>query len=143
MKLFQPQLQLARETYMDEPDAFFLHVVTFCSNTSFRADGHSVNDSLLNEGKLEVEVKIYQDPDLPDMNYLTPIVHTIKLGHIAFPEDEGVIDVRVIGDVQVAPSTVTRSGTKPGTKTKTGGKGTVSTTSADDKSRPIDDDHLS
>ncbi|MEZ4941913.1 MAG: hypothetical protein R3D58_13625 [Saprospiraceae bacterium] len=137
MKFFHPQIQLARETVFDEPDAYYLHVVTFCPNTSFRADGFSVSEAHLAEGRLEVAVKLRKDPGLPEMNYITPIVHTIALGSIAFPNEEGDIEVQVEVEGAVGSGSGTRSDTEP---TKTGGKGTVSTTTADDKSRPILDD---
>lgn len=82
-----------------------------------------------------------QDTALPDFNYITPVVHTIALGSIAFPGGEGEIEVAVLGTVMEESAAGTRDG-NPTLKTKTGGQGTVSTVSADNKTRPIDPDQL-
>lgn len=144
MKFFHPQVQLACETHLDEPTAYYLHVVTFCPRTNFRADGFLINDSdLLTEGIYTVEVNLRQDPALPDFDYITPVVHTLALGSIPFPMGEGLIEVQVKGAVFDAPASGARANTKPpSTKTKTGGKGAVSTVDADNKSRPMGSDNL-
>ncbi len=140
MKFFHPQIQLARETVLDEPDAFYLHIVTFCPRTCFRADGYEVDDSELSGGKYKVQIKLRQDPALPDFGYITPVVHTIALGSIAFPGGEGEIEVQVQGAVMESGGSGTRGDTNP--PTKTGGTGTVGTTGADSTSKPIDPDSL-
>ena len=75
------------------------------------------------------------------MEYITPLVHTLDLGTIAFPGGEGEIKVTLVGEV-VASRGATRD-TNPTTTTKTGGTGTVSTTDSDDKTRPISENSLS
>lgn len=143
MKFFHPQIQLARETVFDEPDAFYLHIVTFCPRTCFRADGYSTEAGELANGLYKVSIKLLQDMALPDFGYITPVVHTIALGSIDFPGGEGEIEVQVLGAVLEEGSSSTRGATNPPkSTTKTGGKGTVSTTSAEDKSRPIDPNSL-
>lgn len=142
MKFFHPQIQLARETVLDEPDAFYLHIVTFCPRTCFRADGYSTDAGELSNGLYKVSINLLQDPALPDFNYITPVVHTIALGSIDFPGGEGEIEVLVLGAVLEEGGGSVRSANPPKSTTKTGGKGTVSTTSAEDKSRPIDPGRL-
>lgn len=142
MKFYHPQLQLTRETLIGQPDAYYLHVVTFCPRTSYRADGvefpgFGPNNETLEEGVYKVNVKICQDAALPDLEYITPVVHTISLGSVAFPEGEGWFEVQVIGNQFATSSYGTRDG-----EPKTGGVGTVGTTSSDDKSRPIDPDRF-
>lgn len=138
MKFFHPQLQLTRETALDAPDAYYLHVVTFCPRTSFRADGYETPGFHPdNESVYKVKVKLLQDAALPDMEYITPVVHTIALGSVAFPEGEGWFEVQVTGTV-LGTSNTQRDGDPP----KTGGTGTVGSTTADDKSRPIDSERL-
>ncbi len=142
MKFFKPQVQLARETIFDEPDAYYLHVVTFCPRTSFRADGYTTDSSELANGLYKVVINLQQDPALPDFEYITPVVHTLSLGNIAFPGGEGWIEVQVIGAVIEENARNTRDTNPPTTTTKTGGTGTVSTADADNKSRPILTDQL-
>ena len=143
MKFFQPQIQLAREAVLDEPDAYFLHVITFCPRTCFRADGHETDGSELANGLYKVILYLCQDPSLPDYNYITPIVHTLALGSIDFPGGEGNIEVQVRGVVLEDDGSGMRGGAKPpATPTNTGGRGTVGTTGADSISKPIDPDSL-
>lgn len=141
MKFFHPQIQLVRELILDAPDVFFLHIVTFCPRTCFRANGHSTDAGQLANGLYKVSINLIQDTALPDFDYITPVVHTIALGSIAFPSGEGEIEVTVLGTV-IEDSAASERSTDPKTKTKTGGAGTVSTISADKKTRPIDPDKL-
>lgn len=144
MKFFQPQVQLVRESVFDAPDAFYLHVVTFCPRSCFRADGYTPDASELANGLYKVTINLRQDPALPDFAYITPVVHTLALGSLDFPGGEGEIEIQVLGAVmETAATGGTRGDTNPPTTTtKTGGTGTVSTTNADDKSRPIVEDSL-
>ena len=148
MKFFHPQIQLARQTVLDEPDAFYLHIVTFCPRTCFRADGYTTpgfgpNHETQAQGLYKVVINLLQDPALPDFGYITPVVHTIALGSIAFPGGEGEIEVQVQGAVVESGGSGTRGDTNPPTTTtKTGGTGTVGTTGADSTSKPIDPDSL-
>jgi Tetratricopeptide repeat len=119
MRFFHPQIQLARESVPNKPDAFYLHVVTYCPRTCFRAFGHFVDDSELDKGKYKVKVRLLEDPEMPNLMYITPVAHTIPLGSIDFPGGEGEVDVEVIGQVPDPSGVRTRSG-GPAQKTKTG-----------------------
>ncbi len=138
MKFFQPYIQLAREPMLDEPDAYFLHVVTLCPRSSFRANGFEADDSKLSEGKYIVRVKLLQDPQLPDYPYITPVAHTLALGSIAFPAGEGIVEVTVVGDIIAAASSATRDAEPP----KTGGTSSTGTTGSDTPTKPVDPDSL-
>jgi hypothetical protein len=140
MKFFKPQVQLARQSILDAPDAYFLHIVTFCPRTCFRADGYSVSSANLAQGIYNVQINLLQDASLPDFGYITPVVHTLNLGSIAFPGGEGLIEVQVQGVMHSEPG-IDRDPTTPPT-TKTGGTGTVSTSDADSNPRPIPNDFL-
>ncbi len=142
MKFFHPQVQLAREIVFDEPDAYYLHIVTFCPRSNFRADGHEVDDSELANARYRVRIKLRQDPALPDFEYITPVVHTLALGSIDFPGGEGEIEVSVVGNVLIGASAMSRSAEPVPTTTKTGGTSTVGTTGSDGKTKPIDSDSL-
>ena len=138
MKFYQPQIQLAREHVLDMPDAFYIHVITFCRYTNFRANGFTTDASDLANGNYSVNIYLLQDSTIPEFDYITPVVHTIALGSIAFPGGEGWIKVQVLGDVPSDPGA--RDTNPPAAETKTGGAGTVSTTCSDDKSRGGDTD---
>lgn len=133
MKLFSPQLQLYRTQEVGQPDDYFVHVITFCPQTNYRADGHLIDASRLSENLLQVTIKVRQDNTLPDLDCLTPVTHTLALGAIAFPGGEGWVRIKVEGTTLDA---------RPGDPPKSGGVKTVSSVDADNKSRPLDTHQL-
>jgi hypothetical protein len=141
MKFYNPVIQLGKETG-ELADKYFLLVVTFCSRSNFQADGFSVNDEELPNGLLKVTVNLKQVAQLPNFEFITPIVHHIDLREVAFPFADCTIAVTVSGTVFQEPTSHSRAADAPPTTVKTGGTGTVSTTQADDKIRPADDPTL-
>lgn len=147
MKFFHPQIQVAREIVIDEPDAFFLHVITFCNLTNYCSDGYETpgfgpGNETRAEGLYKVNLKLCQQEALPDFPYITPVVHTIALGSIDFPGGEGEIEVTVLGSVLEGGGTAARSSDPPRSTIKTGGTGTVGTTGADNFSKPVNPNKL-
>ena len=140
MKFYNPVIQLGKETG-ELADKYFLHVVTFCSRSNFQANGFSISDEKLADGLLKVTVKLKQAAQIPNFEFITPVVHSIDLGAVAFPFEDSTVEVTVIGDVLQEPTSNARSTDAP-TTTKTGGTGTVSTTTASTRERPGDDPTL-
>ena len=142
MTFFHPTLHLSREIILDAPDAYYLHIITFCPRSRFRANGHEIvgfHAENTIENSYKIKVKLLEDAALPDLDVLTPVVHTLDLGSVAFPEGEGWFEVQVTGETldTSGGSVLNRAG-----EPKTGGTGAVKTTTASDKSRPIDDSRL-
>lgn len=130
MKLFKPQVQIARRTIVGAPNEYFLHAVTFCNKSNYRAAGFQLDTHLVeDEGILTVSLNIAQDISIPEFNYLTPVVHTIDLGPLAFPDDDGIITVE----------SVMRTGTRSAdtAEEEKKNKSTVSATEADEAGRPV------
>ena len=142
MKFFHPVIQLGKESG-ELADKYFLHVVTFCPRSNFQADGFSINNENLADGLLKVTVKLKQGAALPNFEFITPVVHSIDLGAIAFPFEDNTVEVTVVGDVLQEPTSNKRATDAPKT-TKTGGTGTVSTTQTTISSgvKPADSDNL-
>lgn len=92
MKLFKPQVQLTKITEASVPDDYYIHVVTFTDWTNYREDGYTIGE-MEEDGTLPVTVKAIQDENIIDLNYLTPVVHTIKLGAVEFPTGGGIVKV--------------------------------------------------
>lgn len=135
MKFYKPQVQLVRRSIMDEPDQYFLHAVTFCPRTSFRADGHApVAEAIAENGVLPVDLYIQQDAALPDFEYITPVVHTVELGSLPFEEEDGVIAVNVFVKKNDQVLERTAPPTDPDDPDATS---TVSPTEADEDDRPM------
>lgn len=132
MKLFKPQLQLARES-VEQPDEsfryhYYLHVVTFTDYTNYRAEDYDVDTSALEtEGVINVKVYVYPDPDIPNFKYLTPVVHTIDLGLPGESEMEFVVNVDVINGLP-------DRGDPPGENSS--GSSQTGSTGADEDGRP-------
>lgn len=130
MKLFKPQLQLARESEEQSDgsfrDHYYLHVVTFTDRTNYRADDCVVDDTALaSEGKIKIKAYMYQDLDIPDFNYLTPVVHTLDLGMPVEVGTEFIVEVTArLG------MTERNGGSGSGGSTQTGSSG------ADEDGRP-------
>lgn len=130
MKLFKPQLQLARESE-EQPDGsfryhYYLHVVTFTDRTNFRAEDFVVNMSALEtEGIVNIRAYVYPDPEIPDFHYLTPLVHTIDLGAPVEMGVEFVVNVDIINGLPERNGSGSNSGSS---QTGTGG--------ADETGRP-------
>lgn len=126
MELYTPYVHLARRRNLGDPDKFFLHVVTYCPLINYRFDGYyPLPDKTDEDGVFNIGLKIKQDKDLPNCPGLNPIVHT--LGWIQLPFKKGVIKVNVFID-ELAQSKSIDS---------TKATSTVSTTDADEDSRPI------
>ncbi|MBK9492733.1 MAG: hypothetical protein IPO07_31135 [Haliscomenobacter sp.] len=69
MKFFHPVIQLGKESG-ELADKYFLHVVTFCPRSNFQADGFSIKNEKLAEGRLKVTVKLKQRLNFPILNSL-------------------------------------------------------------------------
>ena len=120
MKLYQPQVQLAKRVHIDGPNEYWLHSVIFCDQTRYIAAGHAPVPTEPDANRvLPVTLFIAQDLERPDLNFLTPVVHSIYLGRF---------DLDIL--VQVTAKEVSRG-------TSNGGSTTVSSTSASEKDKPI------
>lgn len=133
MKLFEPQIKLIKEALWKAPDNFYLHAVTYCDHIHFLANGHDPIPTELDEnGVWQIGLHILHDHQLPEFRCVTPVVHTIPLG--PFPGGEG-------GDIEVSlfiDSGLRARGEEEKPKTPVV-KTTVSTTDANEASRPIED----
>lgn len=145
MKFFDPQLQLGKQAISELGDLYFLHVVTFCPRTNFKNNDFVIDETQRNEGIIKVTVKLIQDPNVPDFEFITPIVHNVNIGEISLPSEQVRIDVTVEGEVfkkEIISSSRDLDSSSPPKKTttKTGGQGSVSGTqaTADSGVRPIE-----
>lgn len=136
MKLFKPQLQLAKESEMQDDgsfrDHYYLHVVTFTDKTNYRAEDYQIDDhNLASKGVINVRLYINADMEIADLNYLTPVVHTLDLGT---PIEKGA---EFIIQVDVFKGLPTRDGSGGGSSS---GSSQTSSGGADDTDRPIENE---
>lgn len=94
MNYYEPQVQLLKRTHMDGPDEYFLHAITNTERSSSIAMGHSPIPTQLNgDGALEINLIFVSDMERVDLNILTPVVHTLRIGPL--PTDETDIPIVV------------------------------------------------
>ncbi|MFM9950628.1 MAG: hypothetical protein ACKV1O_22005 [Saprospiraceae bacterium] len=121
MQLFKPHAQLIKITDANNPDQYYLHVITNTDLTNYEGDGFSIG-TLDQNGILPVTVKLTINQSIAGFEYITPVVHTIDLGYIAFPNGTGSVEVTL-------QNTAGGSGN--------GKKNIVRTVDADEDSRPV------
>jgi len=124
MNYFEPQATLLKETHMDQPDKYFLHVTTLMDQSNYVTMGYDPIPTELNsDGVLPITLKYGIDPNLQCLCVDTPIVHTIEIG--ALPTDVLDFPIEVIIDY------VSADGDKPK------GKTTVRSVKASEIERPF------
>lgn len=96
MKLLKPQVQLVRKTHIDQEDEFSLHAITYLPKTNYKADGYEIASQLDSDGVLPIALYISKDESIPELHYLTPIVHTLNMGVLPFSDGEGMIKVNLV-----------------------------------------------
>ena len=93
MNLFNLTTQLVKQ---ELPEEYFLHVITHTNKTDYRANGYAPIPSSLDEnGRLNIELYVMEEPQLPDFAYDTPVVHTLALGQLPFGGGSGEINIIV------------------------------------------------
>ena len=101
MNYFEPQVTLLKETHMDQPDNYFLHVTTMMDQSNLVAMGHDPIPTQLNsEGVFPIMLKYGVDPNLQNLSVDTPIVHTIELGPLPTEPTDFIIDIGIIDHVR-------------------------------------------
>ena len=133
MKLFKPQLQLARETEEQADGSYryhyYLHTQTYADSTNYRVMDEDIDLSTLNaEGAIKIKLYMDLNEEIPALEYLTPVVHTLDLGTPVEIGTEFTIFVDVIKGL---PSRDGEGGSS--------GSGQTSSSGADERDRPIGD----
>lgn len=127
MTFFTPFINLSKQTHLDAPNQYFLHVLTFCDNSNYIADGYFVDDSQSKaDNSLLVKLVISQSNKIPSLNCVKPVTHTIKLGDLPL-DDEGKIEVAI-----------TMNGNAPNSRSRT----KVSKSDATEIDKPIGTDSV-
>lgn len=93
MKIAKPQVHLR---FDNNTETHNIHVVTWMDYTRFKADGYETISTTPVDGVYTVNLKIVEDSNLPDMQLLTPVVHTLELTGIEFTTSAPFLEVKVI-----------------------------------------------
>ncbi len=95
MKIAKPQVHLRKNT---STGTYMIHVVTWMDYTKFRANGYDTLPTSPVDGLYPIVLKIIEDEAIPNMQLLTPIVHTLALGSIELNGSHPFIEVTVINE---------------------------------------------
>lgn len=93
MQLAKPQVHLRKN---QATSTYYIHVITWMDNSRFKANGYDTLSTNSTDGVFTVNLRIAEDSDLPDMDLLTPVVHTLELTGIALNTDAPFLDVKVL-----------------------------------------------
>jgi hypothetical protein len=93
MKIAKPQVHLR---FDNNTEKYNLHVVTWMDFTKFKEDGHEPISTSAVDGVFTVNLKIKEESSRPNMQLLTPIVHTLELNGIVFSSSAPFLEVNVI-----------------------------------------------
>ena len=123
MKIGKPNIHLIKKTYVDAPNIYYLHSITYFYRTNLEAAGHApISTELDDEGRVTVVLRVRENPDVPEFRCITPIVHTVEIGALPFEDEIGLIRV------------VVRGGGKDPAES---GENTTSSAAADEDEKPI------
>lgn len=93
MKIAKPQVHLR---FDNTGEVHMIHVITWMDHTKFREDGYDMLPSSAVDGVFSITLKIKEDNSVPNMDLLTPIVHTIELTAIELNSTDPFIEINVV-----------------------------------------------
>lgn len=93
MQIAKPQVHLKKNNSTGD---FYIHVVTWFDRTKFKADGIESIATTASGGVFNVILKVAEDTSVPDMQLLTPVVHTIFLDGVDLDVSNPFIEVSII-----------------------------------------------
>lgn len=131
MKFFSPQVQLVETVRAGQASLFAAHIVVFCNGTRYEKENVSVDTSRLqSDNLLVITISVKENPNTLNFDYITPLAFTVDLGEkqeFTRPA-AGWIRTKVVCNALNGNGNHTPNN---------GGTTTLSSTDADNKSRPI------
>lgn len=92
MQIAKPQVHLSKN---NSTNVYTIHVITWMDNTQFEPDGNETLSSSASNGVYTVTLKLKKNTDRPNLNLLTPIIHTLVLNGVALSEDAPQLEVKI------------------------------------------------
>lgn len=93
MQIAKPQVHLKK---VNSNNTYHIHVITWMDQTRFCEDGHEDLPSVDDEGVFTVTLRIKESSTVPDMNLLTPVIHTLTLTGINLTTEAPFLEVQVV-----------------------------------------------
>jgi hypothetical protein len=92
MQIAQPIVHLE----VEGGSTYHIHVITWFDQTKFVADGYDTLPTTATAGIFPITLFVAEDSGVPNMNLLTPVVHTITLTGVSLSSGDPFIEVEVI-----------------------------------------------
>lgn len=104
MQLFKPQIWLVKKANSSGGFDYYLHVVTYLSQTNYKSDGlsGSLPDRADANGMWEIKLKVSQNNG-PPLSRPTPVNHTVHLGPFPLSDSAPLIKVVVEDPLALTP----------------------------------------
>lgn len=91
MQIANPIVHLEKEG----ASTYHLHVITWFDQTKFKADGHDTIPTTATDGVFSITLFVTEDPGVPNMMLLTPVVHTLTLTGVELTVTDPFIEVEI------------------------------------------------
>jgi hypothetical protein len=91
MQLATPIIHLE----VDGTSTYHIHVITWFDNTKFKANGHDTLPGSATSGVFPITLFVSEDSGVPEMELLTPVVHTVTLTGITLNGTNPFIEVTI------------------------------------------------
>lgn len=92
MQIATPIIHLEKEG----GSTYHIHVITWFDQTKFKADGYGTLPTTASDGVFTVTLFVAEDTGVPNMQLLTPVVHTLTLTGVSLDSEDPFLEVEVI-----------------------------------------------
>src|SRR4051812_1346030 len=92
MQIAQPIIHLEKQGL----STYHIHVITWFDHTKFVADGYDTLPTSATSGVFSITLFVAEDSAVPNMQLLTPVVHTLTLTGVSLNSTDPFIEVEVI-----------------------------------------------
>lgn len=91
MQIATPIIHLEKDGF----DTYHIHVITWFDYTKFRADGHDTLPTAASDGVFTITLFVSETNTVPNMQLLTPVIHTLTLTGVELDAEEPMIEVQI------------------------------------------------
>lgn len=96
MQIAMPIIHLEKEGL----STYHIHVITWFDSTKFKADGHDTLPSTAADGVFTITLFVSEDSGVPEMQLLTPVVHTLTLTGVTLSSGDPFIEVEIYNSTE-------------------------------------------
>ena len=93
MQIAKPQVHLRKNNSTRD---FYIHVVTWFDRTKYISDGIGSIATTPTSGVFQIVLNVAEDTGVPDMQLLTPVVHTLLLDGVTLDGTNPLLEVSIV-----------------------------------------------